>query len=209
MKTASRFVSRPAALLPALLLLAAPAAQAGSLWPSTGAVERGMYADRKAARTGDILTIVVVESVTSSNSQSTKSTRDSAVTDGISSFFFPGLGTHKGALPNLTLAGKAAYGGGGDITNSQSVASRAAVLVTDVMPNGNLVIEGVRMVTFSGETQYVVLHGLVRLDDIASDNTIQSSNIADARVEFISEGKLTDAQKRGWLTSLYERLRPL
>jgi flagellar L-ring protein precursor FlgH len=64
------------------------------------------------------------------------------------------------------------------------------------------------VVTFSGETQYVVLHGLVRPDDIAPDNTILSSNIADARVEFLSEGSLTDAQKRGWLTKLYEKLRP-
>jgi flagellar L-ring protein precursor FlgH len=71
-----------------------------------------------------------------------------------------------------------------------------------------MVIEGARMVTFSGEAQYVVLHGIVRADDVASDNTVQSSNIADARVEFISEGSLTDAQKRGWLAKLYEKLRP-
>ena len=70
-------------------------------------------------------------------------------------------------------------------------------------------IEGVRVVTFSGETQYVVLHGLVRPDDVSSANTVLSTNIADARVEFVGEGKLTDAQKRGWLTKLYERLRPL
>ena len=83
------------------------------------------------------------------------------------------------------------------------------MLVSDVLPNGNLVIEGVRLVTFSGETQYVVLHGLVRPDDIARDNTLLSSNIADARVEFFSEGSLTDAQKRGWFAKLYEMLRPL
>jgi flagellar L-ring protein precursor FlgH len=77
-----------------------------------------------------------------------------------------------------------------------------------VLPNGNLVIEGARVVAFSGETQYVVLHGLVRADDVASDNTVQSSNIANARVEFINEGTLTDAQKRGWFLKLYEKLRP-
>jgi flagellar L-ring protein precursor FlgH len=71
------------------------------------------------------------------------------------------------------------------------------------------VLEGVRVVTFSGETQYVVLHGIVRPDDIARDNTIQSSNIADARVQFYSEGTLTDAQKRGWLAKVYEKLRPI
>jgi len=88
------------------------------------------------------------------------------------------------------------------------VSSRAAVLVTDVLPNGNLVIEGVRVVTFSGETQYVVLRGLVRRDDIAPDNSIQSTNIADARVEFYADGSITDAQKRGWLSKVYEKLRP-
>ena len=80
--------------------------------------------------------------------------------------------------------------------------------MTDVLPNGNLVIEGVRVVTFSGETQYVVLHGIVRSDDITAANTVLSSDVADARVEFVSEGSLTDAQKRGWLSKVYERLRP-
>jgi len=180
--------------------------RADSIWPSRGV--NNMYGDRKANASGDILTIVVAESVAAQNTQSTKSTRDSSISDAISSFIYPGLGAHKGVLPNLSLSGKAAYDGGGDISNTQSLSSRAAVLVTDVLPNGNLVIEGVRVVRFSNETQYVVLHGLVRRDDIASDNTILSTNIADARVEFYSEGALTDAQKRGWLAKVYEKLRP-
>ena len=200
MKT-SRFLFFPAALTLAV------AASAGSLW-TAGAGERGMYADHKAARSGDILTIVVSESVAAQSSQSTKSSRDSSIADAVTSFLYPSTGLHKGALPSIQIAGKAAYNGGGDVSNNQSLTSRAAVLVTDVLPNGNLVIEGARVVTFSGETQYVVLHGLVRIDDVASDNTVQSSNIADARVEFISEGSLTDAEKRGWLTKLYEKLRP-
>ena len=118
------------------------------------------------------------------------------------------LGTHNGGLPGIQLGGTSTYSGGGDVSNSQSLSARAAVLVTDVLPNGNLVIEGARIVTFSGETQYVVLHGLVRIDDVTRDNTVTSSNIADARVEFYSEGQLTEAQKRGWFSKLYERLRP-
>ena len=186
------------------LALSAPAA---SLW-TAGPGDRSMYADHKAARAGDIITIVVSESVAAQSSQSTKSSRDSSIADAVTSFLYPTTGLHKGALPSIQLGGKAAYNGGGDVSNKQSLDSRAAVLVTDVLPNGNLVIEGASVVAFSGETQYVVLHGLVRMDDVASDNTVQSSNIADARVEFISEGSLTDAQKRGWLTKLYEKLRP-
>jgi flagellar L-ring protein precursor FlgH len=64
------------------------------------------------------------------------------------------------------------------------------------------------VITFSGETQYVTLHGVVRADDVTSANKVSSNNVADVRVEFISEGSLTDAQKRGWLTKLYDLLRP-
>src|ERR1700712_1625213 len=164
------------------MLAVMPVLHADSLW-SGGGSDRSMYADRKAARTGDIVTIVVSESVAAQSSQSTKSNRDSSVADAVQSFLYPATGLHKGALPSIGFGGKATYNGGGDISNNQSLASRAAALVTDVLPNGNLVIEAVRVVTFSGETQYVVLHGLVRPDDVASGNTVQSSNIAEARVE--------------------------
>ena len=197
-----------AALVLLLLWLARGVARADSVWPANGRAPKSMYADHKAGATGDILTIVVAESVAAQNSQSKKSTRESSLEDAISKFIYSGLATHGGELPGMSELGKSSYSGGGDISNTQSLSSRAAVLVTDVLPNGNLVIEGVRVVRFSGETQYVVLHGVVRPDDITRDNTVISSSIADARVEFYSEGALTDAQKRGWLAKVYEKLRP-
>lgn len=186
----------------------APPAHGASLWPTNGA-PKGMYADRKAAAKGDILTIIVAESAVAQSSQSKSSSRESSLQDAISRFIYPNLGTHRGQLPGITAGGSASYSGGGDVSNSQSLSARAAVLVSDVLPNGNLVIEGVRVVTFSGETQYVVLRGIVRPDDISRENQIISTNVADARVEFYAEGALTDAQKRGWLAKIYEKLRPL
>lgn len=194
-------------LLFAAACLATLVGRAESLWTS-GPGDRSMFADRKASRAGDILTIEVSESVTAQSSQSKKSTRESTVDDAMTQFIYPGSGLHKGKLPSIEFGGKASSTGGGDVSNNQSLMSRAAVLVTDVLPNGNLVIEGGRVVTFSGETQYVVLHGIVRADDISSNNTVFSSNIADARVEFVSKGMLTDAQKRGWFAKLYEKFRP-
>jgi flagellar L-ring protein precursor FlgH len=195
-----------------LLPVFASSAAAGTLWPVGSAGERSMFADRKATAKGDILTVVVAESADASNSQSKKTARTSSVADSVGQFLFSaaasGLGTHKGELPSTSFTGAGTNTGGGEVANSQSLNSRAAVLVTDVLPNGNLVIEGVRVVTFSGETQYVVLHGLVRPDDISSVNTVFSTNIADARVEFVADGNLTDAEKRGWLTKLYDKLRP-
>jgi flagellar L-ring protein precursor FlgH len=209
MKTVSKSVSNLLSAVLALGALASSASANGSLWP-TNAGERGMIADRKASRSGDIITIVVNENAIAQSSQSKKSSRDASLNDSVQQFLFANskLGTHNGGLPGIQLGGTSTYSGGGDVSNSQSLSARAAVLVTDVLPNGNLVIEGARIVTFSGETQYVVLHGLVRMDDVMRDNTVTSSNIADARVEFYSEGQLTDAQKRGWFSKLYERLRP-
>jgi flagellar L-ring protein precursor FlgH len=195
-----------------LCLGATPSLFADSLWTSPANSEHSMYSDRKASRVGDILTVVISESVAQQLSQSTKSSKTSSIDAGISQFIYPpavsGLATHGGALPATKMTGTNSFAGAGDISNSQSLSGRAAVLVTDVLPNGNLVIEGVRVITFSGETQYVVLHGLVRADDVTSTNTVDSTNVADVRLEFISEGALTDAQKRGWITKIYDTLRP-
>jgi len=195
-----------------LLALGAGAARADSLWTSTGVEGKSIYADHKATCAGDIVTVIVQESAAASSTQNKESTRQSTLNDTVSQFIFPpavsGAGTHGGALPSIQVAGKSDYTGGGQVTNSQSVTSTAAVLVTDVLPNGNLVIEGVRLVTFSGETQYVVLHGIIRPDDISSSDTVLSSSIAEAKVEFISQGALSDAEKLGWFSKLYEMLRP-
>jgi flagellar L-ring protein precursor FlgH len=193
------------------LALLASGARAESLWPKAGSgAAASMFADRKAAARGDILTIIVAESAVASSSQSTKASRESSLDDAISRFLYTGLGTaRRGQLPATSASGKSSYSGGGDISNSQTLSARAAVLVTDVLPNGNLVVEGVRVVRFSGETQYVVLHGIVRSDDIARDNSVVSTNVADARVEFYAEGALTEAQKRGWLAKVYDKLRPI
>ncbi|MET0261330.1 MAG: flagellar basal body L-ring protein FlgH [Rariglobus sp.] len=189
-----------------------PALRADSLWTAPGASERGITADRKASQVGDILTVIVQESASTQSSQRTKTDSGSNISAGVEQFLFPtsasGFGTHNGALPGIKMGGSNNFTGGGEVSASQNLTARAAVLVTAVLPNGNLVIEGARRVTFDGETQHVVLHGVVRSEDIASSNIIFSSNIADARVEFISEGTLTDSKKKGWLTKLYEKLRP-
>jgi flagellar L-ring protein FlgH len=192
-------------------LLALPVA-ASSLWTAPGSREQGLVADVKASRVGDILTIVIAETAAQTSSQSKSTNTKSSVDASVNQFLFPSsasrFGTHNGALPGVNFGGGSTYSGGGQVSNSQSLTARAAVMVTDVLPNGNLVISGARRVTFSGETQHVILRGIVRASDISSANTILSSNIADAHLEFISEGALSDAQKRGWISRLYEFLRP-
>ena len=194
----------------ALLIMSSVSASAGSLWTSTGNNERSMYADRKACRVGDIITVVVSEDAAQSSSQSKKTSSTSSTDAAVKQFLFANskMGTHNGGLPGINFGGTNTFSGGGEVSNKQSLTARAAVLVSDVMPNGNLVIEGARKVTFSGETQHLVLHGIVRPDDISAANTVSSSSIANVRLEFVSAGDLSNANKRGWLSKLYEMLRP-
>lgn len=209
-RPASSRALRP--LWPLAALVLATAARADSLWNANGGEPRSLVADHKACRAGDIVTVVVQESAAASSTQDKESKRASTLNDTVSQFLFSpsasGLLSHNGAAPSVQIGGKSDYTGGGTVANSQTVTTTAAVMVTDVLPNGNLVIEGVRFVTFSGEKQYIVLHGIIRADDVSSTNQVLSSNIAEARVEFVDSGALADAQKLGWFSKVYETLRP-
>ena len=78
----------------------------------------------------------------------------------------------------------------------------------DRQPSGNLIIEGVRRMILNNETNYVILRGIIRPVDVGSDNTILSNRIADAEVQLIAEGSLTEAQRKGWLNRAYDWVNP-
>lgn len=232
MRTKSKSIFRAAHFLLWFSLIAT-AAQAGSLWREGVTDERGMFADKRAKRVGDILTITVNENVGMSNSLNTttnKQNNSSNVNgvEGIASNLMnqflsnlPGSvmgkrfkntaatqGLTPPTIPALTVNGTNSYTGGGTITNNQTITASAAVQVIDVLPNGNLVIEGLREVSFSKERQFISLHGIVRPYDIQPDNTVSSANIAAAEIQIVSEGTLTDAQKKGWLLKLNDKINP-
>jgi flagellar L-ring protein precursor FlgH len=83
-----------------------------------------------------------------------------------------------------------------------------AVKVVDVLPNHNLVIEGRRETAFSSERQTIVLHGIIRPEDIASDDTVLSYNIADATISITGKGTVSDTQRKGWFTHAWDKVTP-
>jgi flagellar L-ring protein FlgH len=226
MKAKSSFTSNIAAGL--VFIGLAGSSLAGSLWRDGITDERGMFADKRAKRVGDIVTIVVQETASLSNSLRLKTDKESkaGVAGAASNILNQFLGNLPGQLfnkevrkalpanavipdvPTLPVSGANDYTGGGEIKNSQTIATRCAVQVIDTLPNGNLVLEGIREVSFSKERQFASLRGIVRPYDIQPDNTVLSSNVADARIEIISEGTLTDAQKKGWLLRLNDKINP-
>jgi flagellar L-ring protein precursor FlgH len=225
MKAKFRFTFSPLAAFAACLVSTAPA-HAGSLWKDGITDERGMFADKRAKRIGDIVTVVVQETVSMSDSLRLKTDKSAkgiagTATGVINQFIQYPLellrGKYANQLPkdfklpevdSIAAAGGNEYTGGGEIKNSQTIATRCAVQVIDTLPNGNLVVEGIREISFSKERQFASLRGIIRTYDVQADNTVLSTNIADARIEIVSEGTLTEAQKKGWLLRLNDKINP-
>jgi len=195
----------------AALALAVPANTfAQSLWHDE--VSRPMYADKRATSVGDIITIVVSETSSASKNNETKTEKNSSLSAAITSFLYPasatGLLSKKGKLPAMAYNSDAKHDGSGSINNTETVVAKIAVRIVDVLPNHNLVVEGRRETAFSGEKQTVVLRGTVRQDDVASDNTVFSYNVADATIQIIGKGTVSDVQRKGWFTKIWDKLTP-
>lgn len=193
--------------LAALLVLSA---SAQSLWKEGSS--RSMVADKRAGHVGDILTIIVQENNTASKDQNTRTSKESGINAAIEAFLYSPdaskLLTHRGKMPALKLNSAQNFEGGGRISNAEKVTARIAVRVIDVLPNNNLVIEGTRQIAFSGETQDAILRGVIRTEDIAANNTVFSYNVADATIKYVSKGTVSDNQRKGWFTRIWEKVTP-
>ncbi len=183
---------------------------AQSLWQDGAA--KPMFADKRASGVGDLITILVQENTTASKNNQTATAKKTSLDAAIASFLYSpgasGLLTKGGQLPALKYASDHEFSGGGTINNSEQIVAQVTVRVIDVLPNKNMIIEGTRETSFGGEKQNIVLHGIVRPDDVSANNTVYSYNVADAKVQILTKGSITDSQKRGWFTRIWEKLSP-
>jgi flagellar L-ring protein precursor FlgH len=193
------------------LALSLPAVgRAQSLWRDD--VSKSMYVDKRGSGIGDILTIVVQENSTATKSDETKTERQSSLNAAISSFLYSpassGLLTKGGSLPAMAYTSDQKHDGTGAINKSESILANVAVRIVDVLPNGNFVIEGKRETSFGGEHQTIILRGVVRSDDVNSDNTVLSYNVADATIQIIGKGTVTDSTNKGWFNRIMDKINP-
>jgi flagellar L-ring protein FlgH len=213
MKEFLQFLSPQVAVqaLAVMTLVSMPVLAAnGSLWSETSA--RLLIADNRARNVGDILTIVVEETNESAKQNNTKTAKKTGISASISSFLFgagqDGFLTRGGKYPSMDMKSDKSFEGGGTINNSERITARIAVRVTEVLPNGHMMLEGRRMTLVGGEEQQAVLRGLVRQEDIQPGNTVLSHNVADATIKFVSKGVVSDSQRRGWFTRAFDKITP-
>ena len=169
---------------------------ANSLWRNGS---RAFFKDQRAARIGDLLTVTVniTDKATLSNEtqRSRTNKEDSGITDFIGSKTL-GVQAQK-VLPGrlLTADSTASSDGKGSVNRQEALQTNVAAVVTQVLPNGNLVVEGKQEIRVNFEIRELIVAGIVRPEDIQSDNTIDSSKIAQARIAYGGRGQITDVQQ--------------
>ena len=182
-----------------------------SLW-RTGA--RAFFKDQRASDIGYILTVMIEINDQADIENSTTRSRSNAEDADVTNF----LG-FEGQLANIlpdgvnpasltSFGSNSSTSGAGEVGRSEDISLTVAAIVTQVLPNGNLVIEARQEVRVNFEVRELLVAGIVRPEDIASDNTIQHSQIAEARVSYGGRGQITDLQQPRYGQQLYDIIFP-
>jgi flagellar L-ring protein precursor FlgH len=184
---------------------AAEVKSTGSIWSPEGRLVR-LGTDAKAVRLHDVVSVVVTESLAASTDGQVKNARASNANSGLTSLF--GALKAANALQNLvgmsTASGLTAQG---QSTTNSSLATTFGAEVVDVLPNGMLVVQATRQITFSQQTQLIKLRGLVRPEDVSSQNQVQSTAMTDLELEVTGKGIVNDSTYRqNPLVRLLEKL---
>jgi flagellar L-ring protein precursor FlgH len=173
----------------------------------------GLFEDAVASRIGDILVIKIDEKDLASHQADTKLDKSDATTYGLPNAFgfitalqkkYPGIDPAK--LFASTTDQK--FTGNGQVQRQGQVTATLPVRVMQILPSGDLFIEGTKVVMVGEEEHHIYVSGVVRKIDIAEDDTIPSSRIADAEIEYTGRGDISDTQRRGWLGRLLSKIWP-
>jgi flagellar L-ring protein precursor FlgH len=183
---------------------AATAAPAGgdSSWMS------GLFGDLRARRVNDLVTIQVVESATAVGSADAALAKDSSASASVTSLF--GLESkYPGFLDPSALASLGAntdFKGSGSTTRSGSLSAVITGRVAEVLPNGDLAVEGIRELDINGDRQIIVLTGIVRTADIGPGNVVPSTAIGQMRIRYFGRGLIKDNLSPGWLVRIINKI---
>jgi flagellar L-ring protein precursor FlgH len=184
-------------------------AREGAIWTPT---QPGnfMLVDQRAMRVGDLLMVVVREKADAKRGAATEIGRDSSMTNSISDAF----ALLKLLKPELIgaemLGGKSGsdFSGSGTTSRSERLEARVAATVRQVLPNGNLFIEGHREILVNREAHHFYISGVVRPSDIRDDNTVDSARMAEAQIVFNGRGVISDTQSPGIVSRVLNKYNP-
>ncbi len=187
----------------------------GSLWSDVSGVR--LFPDRRARRVGDIVTVRIVEDPEAELNANTKTSRSGGVSAANLKVLGymkalaeknPRLAQNPGADSLFSSSLGMQFDGKGTSDRDGHVKAYITATVVRVLPNNNLVVQGRRQIRVNNETQYIVLSGMVRPEDIGPANEVSSTYLADARILYSGVGPIADKQKPGWLGRVVDHVWP-
>ena len=180
------------------------AAASGSIYQA--GTSRTLFEDRRARYVGDTMTILISETTSASTKSNTNASRSTSITAAVPTVSgLPGK-----SLQGLELSASSAnsLAGKGDAAANNVFTGSITVTVIEVLPNGNLQVSGEKQVSIGAGTEFIRLSGIVNPYFISTANTISSTNVADARIEYKESGVISEAQVMGWLARFFMSVLP-
>ncbi len=179
----------------------APAAVTGSIYnPGNNLF---LWEDVKPRRVGDILTVVLEERTDANKSASTTTKKESSVGLSVPGLFGRPATAGGTEILNAEIEGARDFKGNGGSSQSNRLSGNITVTVSEVLPNGILVVRGEKLLTLNQGSEVVRVRGLVRPTDIRTDNSIRSWQIANAEITYSGKGALADSNQQGWLSRFF------
>ena len=177
-----------------------------------------LFEDSRARRVGDIVVVKLVENTKAQNKAETSSNKKSSNDYQVANMFNRG---HAGFIPFMPIGPQPSVGipildtdsasginATGKTKRENYVTTSLATRVLRVLPGGLMEIEGAREIRVNEETEYMVVRGMIRSKDVSADNSVLSTQIADASIEYYGKGVLADKQKPGWFSRLMDNVWP-
>lgn len=182
------------------------AAASGSIYrnmqPAAVGPGLSLFEDRRARNIGDVITITLSESTTSSKSADTSISKDDEVS--IDAGVVLGATPRKGQVTMETATSASrAFDGGASADQSNALRGTITVTVADVMPNGLLEVRGEKWMTLNRGDEFIRIRGYVRPEDVLPDNSIPSTRVADVRITYSGSGELAQANRQGWASRFF------
>jgi flagellar L-ring protein precursor FlgH len=163
-----------------------------------------LFEDSKAFRIGDLLSVTLSESTNASKSAETNTEKEDEIDIGATTLL-GGVPTLNGnEILTNTLDGSRSFEGSGDSAQSNSLNGEITVMVSDILPNGTLAIRGEKIIGLNQGSEFIRISGLVRPQDISSENVVLSRKIANARIFYGGGGVIAESNSKGWLSRLFD-----
>lgn len=183
-----------AAIMIVAFVFSGGAVEAKSLWVDNGTMS--LYADKKARNVGDILTIVINESTTQTATKARTNSKSGSLSVGTGTGIFD-------FIRAFSASGGDNFQADGSATDTSRFSGQITVTVIEVLPNDNMIVEGVQSIWQNRDEHKITLRGTVRRDDVTMNNTVPSTKVADASIRFDGKGPLNAKQRQGILTQLF------